>query len=208
MSPHSDSHPPHPKCEHRTTSFTYSLTHLHRPVFALLIISKAGSLIYHRTFPTTTPGTTPSLPSDPKTTGTLGLPGTSTLTTNDYLVLAGTFHGVHAITRSLTPKVPIISSSSAQGTSGRSWSYPDPSSAPSGIESLESSFFRLTVFQTLSGTKFLLFTDPSMPNTDVLMKGVYERYADYVCKNPFWQMEMPIRIESWESAVGTWLTRR
>ncbi|KAJ9615057.1 hypothetical protein H2200_001131 [Cladophialophora chaetospira] len=177
------------------------------PVFALLIISKAGSLVYHRTFPTSTPGTATGTQIQ-QTTGTLGLPGTSTLTTNDYLVLAGTFHGVHAITRSLTPKVAVTSSSTQAGSAGRSWTYPDPSVSPSGIESLESSFFRLTVFQTLSGTKFLLFTDPSMPNTDVLMKGVYERYADYVCKNPFWQMEMPIRIESWERSIGQWLTRR
>ncbi|KIX01432.1 uncharacterized protein Z518_09158 [Rhinocladiella mackenziei CBS 650.93] len=180
---------------------------LSRPVFALLIISKAGSLIYHRTFPTTTPGTTAANPAQPQgqTVGTLGLPGTSTLTTNDYLVLAGTFHGVHAITRSLTPKIPTTSSASS---SGRNWTYPDPSVAPTGIESLESSFFRLTVFQTLSGTKFLLFTDPSMPNTDVLMKGVYERYADFVCKNPFWQMEMPIRIDAWERSLTQWLMRR
>ncbi|EXJ57210.1 hypothetical protein A1O7_07557 [Cladophialophora yegresii CBS 114405] len=187
-----------------------------RPVFALLVISKAGSLIYHRTFPTTSPGTTAAGSgggTDPKsqqTVGTLGLLGTSTLTTNDYLVLAGTFHGVHAITRSLTPKLPITSSSSAgSGTgNGKTWTYPDPTVPATGIESMESSFFRLTVFQTLSGTKFLLFTDPSMPNTDVLMKGIYERYADYVCKNPFWQMEMPIRIDAWERSLGQWLTRR
>lgn len=47
-----------------------------------------------------------------------------------------------------------------------------------------------------------------MPNIDVLMKGVYDRYADFVGKNPFWQMEMPIRIESFERSVGSWLTRR
>ncbi|KIW97643.1 uncharacterized protein Z519_01227 [Cladophialophora bantiana CBS 173.52] len=182
-----------------------------RPVFALLIISKAGSLIYHRTFPTAAPGTAAGNLTGQNQTqtvqGTLGLPGTSTLTTNDYLVLAGTFHGVHAITRSLTPKLPVTTSATAN-PSGKTWTYPDPTVAPSGIESLESSFFRLTVFQTLSGTKFLLFTDPSMPNTDLLMKGVYERYADYVCKNPFWQMEMPIRIEAWDRSLGQWLTRR
>lgn len=197
---------PSPRPQH-LTCFHYS-----RPVFALLIISKAGSLIYHRTFPTSTPGTAAgnlagTSQQAQQTVGTLGLPGTSTLTTNDYLVLAGTFHGVHAITRSLTPKLPVTSSATVSST-GKNWTYPDPTSPPTGIESLESSFFRLTVFQTLSGTKFLLFTDPSMPNTETLMKGVYERYADYVCKNPFWQMEMPIRIEAWDRSLGQWLTRR
>jgi trafficking protein particle complex subunit 4 len=169
------------------------------PVFALLIISKAGSLIYHRTFPA--PNTHPNAAAPE--TGTLGLPGTTSLTTNDYLVLAGTFHGVHAITKSLTPKIPTPTQ-----TNPNAYAYPEPGIPATGIESLETSFFRLTVFQTLTGTKFLLFTDPSMPNTADLMRGVYERYADFVCKNPFWQMEMPIRVDSWERSVSSWLTRR
>lgn len=177
-------------------------------MFALLIISKAGSLVYHRTFPTSTSTaiTSPTSETPPPTTGTLGLPGTSTLTTNDYLVLAGTFHGVHAITRSLTPKLPLHVNANPSRASD--WTFPDPTAAASGIETLESSFFRLTAFQSLTGTKFLLFTDPSLPNTDVIMKGVYERYADFVCKNPFWQMEMPIRIDAWERKITEWLTRR
>ncbi|ETN37026.1 uncharacterized protein HMPREF1541_08014 [Cyphellophora europaea CBS 101466] len=174
-----------------------------------MVISKAGSLIYHRTFPTsasTSSLTSPTSETPPATTGTLGLPGTTTLTTNDYLVLAGTFHGVHAITRSLTPKIPLTAT--ANPSRAADWQHPDPSMPATGIETMESSFFRLTVQQTLTGTKFLLFTDPSMPNTDVIMRGVYERYSDYVCKNPFWQMEMPIRIDAWEREIGKWLTRR
>ena len=172
-----------------------------------MVISKAGSLIYHRTFPTQ-PNTltSPTSENAPPTTGTLGLPGTTTLTTNDYLVLAGTFHGVHAITKSLTPKIPLAPNANPARASD--WSLPEPGALATGIESLESSFFRLTVQQTLTGTKFLLFTDPSMPNTDLIMRGIYERYSDFVCKNPFWQMEMPIRIESWEREITKWLTRR
>lgn len=180
------------------------------PVFALLVISKAGSLIYHRTFPTASSGA-----SQPAT-GTLGLPGTTTLTTNDYLILAGTFHGVHAITKNLTPKLPAQSVPSDEstprvnGTSGRKSEhrYPIPDVPVTGIESLESSFFKLTVFQSLTGTKFLLFTDPSMPNTDGLLRGIYERYADHVCKNPFWPIDNPIRLDGWERALTQFLFRR
>ncbi|KAJ9657982.1 hypothetical protein H2198_003950 [Neophaeococcomyces mojaviensis] len=180
------------------------------PVFALLIISKAGSLIYHRTFPTSS-STTGSQPA----TGTLGLPGTTSLTTNDYLVLAGTFHGVHAITKSLTPRVPAYSASSEDSPSVNgatiktpAFRYPNPELPVTGIESLESSFFKLTVFQTLTGTKFLLFTDPSMPNTDGLIRGIYDRYADHVCKNPFWHVDNPIRLEGWDRALSQFLFRR
>ena len=43
----------------------------HRVVFALIIINKAGGLVYQRDFN----------------------PGLQNVNTNDYLVLAGTFHG-------------------------------------------------------------------------------------------------------------------
>lgn len=44
---------------------------LHRTVFALIIINKAGGLIYNKNFHD----------------------GLNQISTNDYLVLAGTFHG-------------------------------------------------------------------------------------------------------------------
>lgn len=48
------------------------MTAIHRTVFALIIINKAGGLIYNRTFHEG---------------------GLNKISTNDYLVLAGTFHG-------------------------------------------------------------------------------------------------------------------
>lgn len=146
-------------------------------VFSLVIINKAGGLVYQREFNS----------------------GLQKISTNDYLVLAGTFHGVHAITKSLTPRLP-----AAMG----GVTNPNPTSPPSGIETLETNFFRLTCFQTLTGTKFLLFTDPVTPNVDNIMKGVYERYADFVMKNPFYQLEMPIRVEAWDRNLTTWLKGR
>ncbi|KAL4900731.1 Longin-like domain-containing protein [Aspergillus multicolor] len=192
------------------------------PVFFLIIINKAGGLIYQREFH----------------------PGLRKLSTNDYLVLAGTFHGVHAITRSITPKIPnySIASTAAGGTSSPSLpstptpsgpshthsstlstttlnpnpsspslptsTYPNPGIPASGLETLETDKFRLTCFQTLTGTKFLLFTDPLMDNVDVIMKGIYELYADYVMKNPFYQIEMPVRCERFDRGLGGFLKVR
>ena len=130
-----------------------------RVVYSLIIINKAGGLVYNRTF--TTFLSSPSV--------------------NDLLVLAGTFHGVHAITKSLTPSALHI-----------------PSAQRTGIEVLESSTFRLSCFQTFTGTKFLLFTEPQQANVDVLMRRIYELYSDYVMKNPFYQLEMPIRCEAFD----------
>jgi len=146
-------------------------------VFSLVIINKAGGLVYQKEFNS----------------------GLQSISTNDYLVLAGTFHGVHAITKSLTPRLPAATGGST---------VPIPGVLPSGIETMETNFFRLTCFQTLTGTKFLLFTDPVTPNVDNIMRGVYERYADYVMKNPFYQLEMPIRVEAWDRSLATWLKGR
>ncbi|CAD6570501.1 MAG: hypothetical protein ASARMPREDX12_006904 [Alectoria sarmentosa] len=122
----------------------------------MIIINKAGGLVYNRDFNN----------------------ALNKVSVNDLLVLAGTFHGVHAITKSLTPS-----------------SLGIPSNQRTGIEVLESSHFRLTCFQTFTGTKFLLFTEPHQPNVDVIIRKMYELYADYVTKNPFYQLEMPIRYD-------------
>ncbi|KAL2020687.1 hypothetical protein VTK56DRAFT_8083 [Thermocarpiscus australiensis] len=148
-------------------------------VFALIIINKAGGLIYNRTFHDG---------------------GLNKLSTNDYLVVAGTFHGVHAITARLNPLKPPkrTSSSSASGALTR----PEP---PSGLEVLESENFRMQCFNTLTGIKFLLFTDTTQANVDLTMRRVYEMYTDYVMKNPFYQLEMPIRCDMFDRKLSSYI---
>ncbi|KAI9838645.1 MAG: hypothetical protein M1819_004959 [Sarea resinae] len=137
-------------------------------VFALIIINKAGGLIYQRDFHD----------------------GLNKLSINDYLVLAGTFHGVHAIAKGLCP-LPRT-----------------PGNPTTGIEVMETEKFRMQCFQTLTGTKFLLFTEPHQPNVDVIIRRVYELYADFVMKNPFYQIEMPIRCEAFDRHLGSYIKPR
>ncbi|KAG0044361.1 hypothetical protein BGZ83_010421 [Gryganskiella cystojenkinii] len=122
-------------------------------IFSIYIINKAGGLVYNKDY------------SD----------GLAKLTSNEYLVLAGTFHGVHAITSKISP-VP----------------------GSSGIEMLETETFRIHCFQTLTGTKFLLVADPQQSSIDHTMKKIYEVYSDYCVKNPFQNPEMPIRSEQFD----------
>ncbi|KAI1318817.1 hypothetical protein EDD11_005663 [Mortierella claussenii] len=122
-------------------------------IFSIYIINKAGGLVYNKDYSE----------------------GLSKLTSNEYLVLAGTFHGVHAITSKISP-VP----------------------GSSGIEMLETDTFRIHCFQTLTGTKFLLMADPQQPSIDHTMKKIYEVYSDYCVKNPFQNPEMPIRSEQFD----------
>ena len=81
-------------------------------------------------------------------------------------------------------------------------SRPDP---PSGLEVLESENFRMQCFNTLTGTKFLLFTDTAQANVDNTMRRVYDLYSDYVMKNPFYQLEMPIRCDMFDRKLNSYI---
>ncbi|KAK1833775.1 Sybindin-like protein [Podospora conica] len=156
-------------------------------VFTLIIINKAGGLIYNKTFHEA---------------------GLNKISTNDLLVLAGTFHGVHAITARLNP---IKNPAAAAGITAPA---PNPAAPPgiltrpeppSGLEVLESENFRLQCFNTMTGTKFLLFTDTAQANVDVTIRRVYELYADYVMKNPFYQLEMPVRCDMFDRKLMSYI---
>jgi trafficking protein particle complex subunit 4 len=54
----------------------------------------------------------------------------------------------------------------------------------------------------------LLFTEPAQPNVDTVIKRVYELYADFVMKNPFYTVEMPIRCQKFDSALDTFIKVR
>jgi len=148
-------------------------------VFALIIINKAGGLIYNKIL----------------YEGVL-----NKISTNDYLVLAGTFHGVHAITARLNPfkDGPDRTSTNSLGLLTR----PEPSS---GLEVLESENFRLQCFNTMTGIKFLLFTDTTQANVDVTIRRIYDMYADYVMKNPFYQLEMPVRCDMFDRKLLSYI---
>lgn len=45
------------------------------------------------------------------------------------------------------------------------------------------------------GTKFFVVCEPGTQHMENLLKHIYELYTDYVLKNPFYEMEMPIRCE-------------
>ena len=111
---------------------------------------------------------------------------------------------MHAITAQLSPVPPVRAPPPSTAT-------PNLQTFPvraTGIEVLESSHFRIQCFQTQTGVKFLLFTDTTQTNVDVTMRKVYDLYSDYVMKNPFYQLEMPIRCDAFDRHLGTWLRGR
>lgn len=71
-----------------------------------------------------------------------------------------------------------------------------------GIKTLEAENFRLDCYETLTKVKFVVISDLSLgtPSTIVnkqdLLKKIYELYADYVMKNPFYTLNMPINSDN------------
>lgn len=98
--------------------------------------------------------------------------GRPRLSSNEKLMLASMFHSLFAIGSQLSP---------------------EPGS--SGIEMLETDTFKLHCFQTLTGIKFMVLSDPRQAGIDALLRKIYELYSDFALKNPFYSLEMPIRCE-------------
>lgn len=156
-------------------------------VYSILILNKAGGLIYQNELQ----------------------PGLSKLTANDYLVLAGTLHGVHAIGSKLAPTISTTSKSEAASQNAQILSTGKQMSSNTnrtGLKSVETDLFNLYIFQTVSGLKFVLITMPNLDpievqRTEDLFRYLYVAYSDYAMKNPFYSMDMPIKSSLFDTKV-------
>jgi len=68
-----------------------------------------------------------------------------------------------------------------------------PAKGSSGMELLEADGFVLQSFDTPTGVKFFVTAEPDAKNLDLVLREVYTHYADFVLKNPFYEMDMPIQ---------------
>ena len=50
--------------------------------------------------------------------------------------------------------------------------------------------------------KFIVIADKSQQGVDQLLDKIYELYADYALKNPFYSLEMPIRADLFEEHLA------
>jgi hypothetical protein len=107
---------------------------------------------------------------------------------------------VHAITARLNPIKPV-----AQPPAPGSTEMPARPEPSSGLEVMETENFRMQCFNTLTGTKFLLFTETTQTNVDVTIKRIYDLYADYVMKNPFYSLEMPVRCDIFDRKLLSYI---
>ena len=73
-----------------------------------------------------------------------------------------------------------------------------------GIEILEANNMRLVCYQTLTKIKFIFVTDPNTKLDDCLVryKKIYDIYSDVVAKNPNYELDMPIRVNTFDENVN------
>jgi len=107
------------------------------------------------------------------------------LATNDYLTNASTFHSLSAIARQLAPVAP--------------------AAGAGGLASVDAPTFSLYCLETPTGVKFLVTARPradAPARAAALLARVYEAYADYALKSPFYETDMPIRAKLFDLALA------
>jgi len=65
----------------------------------------------------------------------------------------------------------------------------------------------LRCFQTRTGIKFVITAEPGTPDMDIVLKEIYVLYTECVLKDPFYELEMPIRSDFFIQAVDALIER-
>uniref|UniRef100_A0AC35FGV9 Trafficking protein particle complex subunit n=1 Tax=Panagrolaimus sp. PS1159 TaxID=55785 RepID=A0AC35FGV9_9BILA len=108
------------------------------------------------------------------------------LSANDKIIIASTFHSLYAIAAQVSP-----------------------TAKSSGIKLLETTQFRLHCFQSITGIKFIVVASTTSPPTlDIFLRKVYELYADFALKNPFYSIDMPIRCDKFDEGLKALLEKQ
>ena len=79
--------------------------------------------------------------------------------------------------------------------------------ADDGIEVIEAGGLVLCCLQTRTGVKFVITAEPGTPELDLMLREIYVLYSDCALKDPFYELEMPIRTDLFTSAVDSLLER-
>ncbi|VEU43378.1 unnamed protein product [Pseudo-nitzschia multistriata] len=115
--------------------------------------------------------------------------------TNEWLRIGSTFHSLHAIATEASPiKLPGNKKAGADD----------------GIEEIQAEGMTLVCLQTRTGIKFVITAEP---NTAVavdlgqVLREIYVLYTDCALKDPFYELEMPIRCELFTQGVENLIQR-
>lgn len=111
------------------------------------------------------------------------------LSSNETINSASIFYSLHAISTKLIPQCLETST--------------ELKLENNGIELIETNSVKVVCFQTLTKLKFLFVTDASttMDTCREYYKCIYNIYSDLVSKNPFYELDMTIRIDSFNTEI-------
>ncbi|CAJ1901659.1 unnamed protein product [Cylindrotheca closterium] len=107
--------------------------------------------------------------------------------TNEWLRIGSTFHSLYAIANEASP----MKLSQNKNVSG----------ADDGIEEIQADGLVLRCLQTRTGIKFVVTAEPGTSDIDQVLREIYILYTDCALKDPFYELEMPIRCELFTTSV-------
>ncbi|GMI01677.1 hypothetical protein TrLO_g11117 [Triparma laevis f. longispina] len=102
-------------------------------------------------------------------------PNTPPLQTNDWLRIGSTFHSLIAISKTSVPK------------------------ECGGMERVVCDNVVISILSTPTGIKFYLVSDSTI--TSPPLNEIYAAWSDWVLKNPFYEIDMPVRGERFRREV-------
>ena len=118
------------------------------------------------------------------------------ISTNEWLRIGSTFHSLHAIATEASPlKLP--GNKNAGG-------------ADDGIEEIQAMGMTLKCLQTRTGIKFVITAEPNTTaavDLGQVLREIYILYTDCALKDPFYELEMPIRCELFTQGVENLIRR-
>ena len=113
--------------------------------------------------------------------------------TNEWLRIGSTFHSLHAIATEASPlKLPGNKNAGADD----------------GIEEIQADGMALKCFQTRTGIKFVITAErEELGLLEGMLREIYILYTDCALKDPFYELEMPIRCELFTKGVDNLIKR-
>mmetsp|Transcript_11969 Transcript_11969/g.28391 ORF Transcript_11969/g.28391 Transcript_11969/m.28391 type:complete len:162 (-) Transcript_11969:2348-2833(-) len=113
------------------------------------------------------------------------------ISTNEWLRIGSTFHSLYAIATEASP-------------------LKLPGSNDDGIEEIQAQGMTLKCLQTRTGIKFVITAEPNTTaavDMGQVLREIYVLYTDCALKDPFYELEMPIRCELFTQGVENLIRR-
>ncbi|KAG8462668.1 hypothetical protein KFE25_004644 [Diacronema lutheri] len=76
-----------------------------------------------------------------------------------------------------------------------------PTSGSRPMSSLEANGFVLCSYDVPTGLKLVMLAEPGTQGLELLLKAIHALYADYALKNPFYELDMPIKCDKFDERL-------